>query len=195
MPGRATVCRIFLPLCRHTWKSHGYSVVREYVGHGIGRQMHEPPEVPNFGNPGHGPRLLRGMTIAVEPMVNAGSAAIQQMPDGWTVKTADGKKAAHYENTTPDHRRRAGASDGRRRIFGVEYGHCQIKHCKIRRPAGTRETSSSCLRRRGTSSCWLTENGAGWRTPSAKRRKHAVLVRGEPQPGGREDQKRRKNHQ
>ena len=80
-------------------ESHGYSVVREYVGHGIGRRMHESPEVPNFGNPGHGPRLLRGMTIAVEPMVNAGSAAIPQMSDGWTVKTADGKNAAHYENT------------------------------------------------------------------------------------------------
>ena len=80
-------------------ESHGYSVVREYVGHGIGRRMHESPEVPNFGNPGHGPRLLRGMTIAVDPMVNAGSAAIRQMSDGWTVKTADGKNAAHYENT------------------------------------------------------------------------------------------------
>ena len=80
-------------------ESHGYSVVREYVGHGIGRRMHESPEVPNFGNPGHGPRLLRGMTIAVEPMVNASSAAIRQMSDGWTVKTADGKNAAHYENT------------------------------------------------------------------------------------------------
>ena len=80
-------------------ESHGYSIVREYVGHGIGRRMHESPEVPNFGNPGHGPRLLRGMTIAVEPMVNAGSAAIRQMADGWTVKTADGKNAAHYENT------------------------------------------------------------------------------------------------
>ena len=80
-------------------ESHGYSVVRGYVGHGIGRRMHESPEVPNFGNPGHGPRLLRGMTIAVEPMVNAGSAAIRQMSDGWTVKTADGRNAAHYENT------------------------------------------------------------------------------------------------
>ena len=80
-------------------ESHGYSIVREYVGHGIGRRMHESPEVPNFGNPGHGPRLLRGLTIAVEPMVNAGSAAIRQMPDGWTVKTADGENAAHYENT------------------------------------------------------------------------------------------------
>ena len=80
-------------------EANGYSVVREYVGHGIGRNMHEAPEVPNYGKPGHGPRLLRGMTLAVEPMVNAGTAAIKQMPDGWTVKTADGKYAAHYENT------------------------------------------------------------------------------------------------
>ncbi len=80
-------------------EANGCTVVREYVGHGIGRHMHEPPEVPNYGKPGHGPRLLRGMTIAVEPMVNAGSAAIVQMSDGWTVKTADGKNAAHYENT------------------------------------------------------------------------------------------------
>lgn len=78
---------------------HGYSIVREYVGHGIGHNMHEAPEIPNYGKPGHGPRLLRGMTIAVEPMVNAGSAAIINMSDGWTVKTADGKNAAHYENT------------------------------------------------------------------------------------------------
>ena len=80
-------------------EAQGFSIVREYVGHGIGRNMHEAPEVPNYGKPGHGPRLLRGMTIAVEPMVNAGSAAIMQMADGWTVKTADGKYAAHYENT------------------------------------------------------------------------------------------------
>ena len=80
-------------------ESNGFSVVREYVGHGVGRQMHESPEIPNYGAPGHGPKLLRGMTIAVEPMVNAGTAAIRQMPDGWTVRTADGKYAAHYENT------------------------------------------------------------------------------------------------
>ena len=80
-------------------EKNGFSVVREYVGHGIGRNMHEAPEIPNYGTPGHGPRLLRGMTIAVEPMVNAGTAAIRQMPDGWTVKTHDGKNAAHYENT------------------------------------------------------------------------------------------------
>ena len=80
-------------------ESHGYSIVREYVGHGIGRNLHEAPEVPNYGEPGRGPRLLRGMTLAVEPMVNAGTAAIQNMSDGWTVKTKDGKYSAHYENT------------------------------------------------------------------------------------------------
>ncbi len=80
-------------------EKNGFSVVREYVGHGVGRQMHEAPEVPNYGAPGHGPKLLRGMTIAVEPMVNAGSAAVRQAPGGWTVRTADGKYAAHYENS------------------------------------------------------------------------------------------------
>ncbi len=80
-------------------ESQGFSVVREYVGHGIGRHLHEAPEVPNFGEPGRGPRLLRGMTLAVEPMVNAGTAAIRNMSDGWTVKTKDGQYSAHYENT------------------------------------------------------------------------------------------------
>ena len=80
-------------------EANGFSIVRDYVGHGVGSQLHEPPEVPNYGKPGHGPRLAPGMTIAVEPMVNAGTAAIRQMPDGWTVRTADGKNAAHYENT------------------------------------------------------------------------------------------------
>ena len=72
-------------------EQNGFSVVREYVGHGVGAKMHESPEIPNYGRPGHGPRLLRGMTLAIEPMVNAGSAAITQLSDGWTVKTADGK--------------------------------------------------------------------------------------------------------
>lgn len=80
-------------------EQNGFSVVREYVGHGVGAKMHESPEIPNYGRPGHGPRLLRGMTLAIEPMVNAGAAAITQLSDGWTVKTADGKWAAHYENT------------------------------------------------------------------------------------------------
>ena len=81
-------------------EQNGFSVVREYVGHGIGTKMHEAPEVPNYVEPRAGrPRLLRGMTIAVEPMVNAGRAGVLVMPDGWTVKTADGKLSAHYENT------------------------------------------------------------------------------------------------
>ena len=80
-------------------ESHGCSIVREYVGHGVGAEMHESPEIPNYGHPGRGPRVLRGMTLAIEPMVNAGSAAIKLMPDGWTVRTLDGKWAAHYENT------------------------------------------------------------------------------------------------
>ena len=80
-------------------EANGFTVVREFVGHGIGRQLHESPEVPNYGTPGRGPRLLRGMTLAIEPMVNAGTASIRQMGDGWTVKTLDGKLSAHYENT------------------------------------------------------------------------------------------------
>lgn len=80
-------------------ESNGFSVVRTYVGHGVGRKLHEEPEVPNFGNPGRGPRLLPGMTIAVEPMVNAGVYDVRMMGDGWTVRTADGKLSAHYENT------------------------------------------------------------------------------------------------
>ncbi len=78
---------------------NGFSVVREYVGHGVGSVMHEAPEIPNFGEPGRGPRLLRGMTIAVEPMVNAGTWEVRVMPDGWTVRTKDGRLSAHYENT------------------------------------------------------------------------------------------------
>ena len=81
-------------------EANGFSVVREYVGHSIGAKMHEPPEVPNYVEPKAGrPRFLRGMTIAVEPMVNAGRAGVKVMPDGWTVKTADGRLSAHYENS------------------------------------------------------------------------------------------------
>lgn len=80
-------------------ESFGYSLVREYVGHGIGSQMHEAPEVPNFGRPGHGPRLVKGMTLAIEPMVNIGGAAVKVLGDDWTVITADGSLSAHYENT------------------------------------------------------------------------------------------------
>ena len=74
-------------------------MIREYVGHGVGRRMHEEPNVPNYGVPGHGPRLIPGMTIAIEPMIAEGTYAVKVMPDGWTVKTRDGKLSAHYENT------------------------------------------------------------------------------------------------
>ncbi|MBQ8236989.1 MAG: type I methionyl aminopeptidase [Oscillospiraceae bacterium] len=80
-------------------ESNGFSVVRSFVGHGVGRQLHEEPEVPNFGKAGHGPRLLRGMTLAIEPMVNAGVYDVRVLKDGWTTVTADGKLSAHYENT------------------------------------------------------------------------------------------------
>ena len=80
-------------------ESFGYSLVREYVGHGVGASLHEAPEVPNYGQPGHGPRLIKGMTLAIEPMVNAGGAEIRVLDNEWTVVTKDGKKAAHYENT------------------------------------------------------------------------------------------------
>ena len=80
-------------------ESNGFSVVRAYVGHGIGAAMHEEPEVPNFGKPGRGPRLLPGMTICIEPMVNQGVYDVRVLKDGWTAVTADGKLSAHYENT------------------------------------------------------------------------------------------------
>ena len=80
-------------------EQNGYSVVRALVGHGIGSNLHEDPEVPNFGTYGRGPRLVSGMTIAVEPMVNTGTHSVVTLPDEWTVVTADGKLSAHYENT------------------------------------------------------------------------------------------------
>ena len=80
-------------------ESNGFSVVRTFVGHGVGAQLHEEPEVPNFGKPGHGPRLLPGMTLAIEPMVNAGTHEVRILKDKWTTVTADGKLSAHYENT------------------------------------------------------------------------------------------------
>lgn len=80
-------------------ESFGYSVVRDYVGHGIGREMHEDPEVPNFGKPGRGPKLRHGMVLAIEPMVNIGLYNVRIEPNDWTVVTADGTLSAHYENT------------------------------------------------------------------------------------------------
>ncbi|NLL62658.1 MAG: type I methionyl aminopeptidase [Ruminococcaceae bacterium] len=80
-------------------EERGYSVVREFEGHGIGKNLHEKPSVPNFGEAGRGIRLLPGMTIAIEPMINEGTYEIKQLSDGWTIKTADGKLSAHFEHT------------------------------------------------------------------------------------------------
>ncbi|MBE6631196.1 MAG: type I methionyl aminopeptidase [Ruminococcaceae bacterium] len=80
-------------------KIHGFSVVRKYIGHGVGKELHEAPDVPNYGTPGRGPRIVPGTVIAIEPMVNVGSCEVKELPDGWTVKTADGKLSAHYEHT------------------------------------------------------------------------------------------------
>ena len=80
-------------------EANGYGVVREYVGHGIGSEMHEDPEIPNFVHAGHGIRLFPGLAIAVEPMINIGTWEVKRLGDGWTVKTKDGSLSAHYENT------------------------------------------------------------------------------------------------
>ena len=80
-------------------EKEGFSVVRRYIGHGVGRELHEQPDVPNFGTAGRGTRLCAGMTVAIEPMVNIGAPDVYELPDGWTVKTADKSLSAHYENT------------------------------------------------------------------------------------------------
>ena len=86
-------------------EAYGYGVVRDFVGHGIGRSMHEDPQIPNYGLPGRGPRLKTGMTLAIEPMINMGTYEVRTLNDGWTVVTADGSRSAHFEHTiaiTPD---------------------------------------------------------------------------------------------
>jgi methionyl aminopeptidase len=82
-----------------TAEKGGYSVVRQFVGHGIGRKMHEPPQVPNYGRPGRGPRLVPGMVFALEPMVNVGTEEVRMLDDEWTAVTADGELSAHFEHT------------------------------------------------------------------------------------------------
>jgi len=84
---------------QHHAESFGYSVVTEFVGHGVGRQLHEEPQVPNFGKPGQGPRLQSGMVLAIEPMVNIGGSAVRVLNDRWTAVTADGSLSAHFEHT------------------------------------------------------------------------------------------------
>jgi methionyl aminopeptidase len=84
---------------QHHVEAYGFSVVREFVGHGIGQRMHEEPQVPNYGEPGRGPRLAEGMVLAIEPMVNAGKPAVKVLGDGWTAVTRDGSLSAHFEHT------------------------------------------------------------------------------------------------
>jgi len=79
--------------------SYGYGIVRKYIGHGVGRELHESPEVPNYGKAGHGPRLVNGMTIAIEPMINAVGDDVKVLPDGWTVLTKSGSLSAHFEHS------------------------------------------------------------------------------------------------
>ena len=79
--------------------ANGFSTVKRYIGHGIGHELHESPDVPNYGTPGRGTRLCAGLVIAIEPMVNVGTETVRELSDGWTVKTADGSLSAHYENT------------------------------------------------------------------------------------------------
>ena len=88
-------------------ESHGYGVVKEFVGHGIGKEMHEDPAVPNYGRRGNGPLIKNGLCIAIEPMITMGSPQIGMMPDRWTVKTTDGKCAAHFEHTIAIHHGKA----------------------------------------------------------------------------------------
>jgi len=84
---------------QHYVEANGYSVVREFVGHGIGTKLHEEPQIPNYGEPGQGPRLAEGMVLAIEPMVNVGSATVKVLKDGWTAVTSDGNLSAHFEHT------------------------------------------------------------------------------------------------
>ena len=97
--GRATGSAMFRRPCSSGSRKNGFSVVREFVGHGIGTKMHEEPQVPNYGTPGHGPRLQEGMVLAIEPMVNSGGPGVRVLDDDWTAVTTDGSDSAHFEHT------------------------------------------------------------------------------------------------
>ena len=127
-------------------EAYGFSVVREFVGHGIGQQMHEEPQVPNYGEPGRGPRLAEGMVLAIEPMVNAGKPAVKVLADGWTAVTRDGSLSAHFEHTVAVTAGRAVDSDGAgsagRRATEV------ARHGRRRRRCRTRCTGCGSTRAR-----------------------------------------------
>ena len=146
-------------------EKHGFGVVRAFVGHGVGEQMHEEPEVPNFGAPGRGPRMVKGMTIAVEPMVTEGTYDVRVLKDRWTTVTADGKLAAHYENTIL-------ITDGEPEILTVTEGFKLWKYPErmwsFRWPDATKDSFSSYSIRTICLSTSLTARAGGLNSPSAK---------------------------
>jgi methionyl aminopeptidase len=119
---------------------HGFSVVREFVGHGIGQRMHEEPQVPNYGEPGHGPRLAEGMVFAIEPMVNAGKASVKVLADGWTAMTRDGSLSAHFEHTVA-------VTDGEPWILTARHGNPSRQHAEADQAAGVAARSAWSDRR------------------------------------------------
>ena len=157
-------------------EANGFSVVREYVGHGVGRNMHEAPEIPNYGAPGHGPKLLRGMTIAVEPMVNAGTAAIRQM--------------SALREHDPHHRRRARNSDGSGTVRG-RHGHCESCSGNCRQRTG--QILLRAGNRRGVPAAGRRQEPQD-RSAEAEKAKACPLHRRERGACRREDQKQGKNH-
>ena len=114
---------------------HGFSVVREFVGHGIGQRMHEEPQVPNYGEPGRGPRLAEGMVFAIEPMVNAGKASVKVLADGWTAVTRDGSLSAHFEHTVA-------VTDGEAWILTARPGSPSRHHIEPDQAAGVAARSA-----------------------------------------------------
>ncbi len=155
-------------------EGHGFSVVREYVGHGIGTRC-TAPEVPNYGNPGHGPRLLRGMTIAVEPMVNAGTPPSARCRTAGPSKTADGKYAAHYENTILITAGEPEILTAPEKSLDVIWT-LQIKILFISLPAGIREPFF-VLAVEGDFLLLADGKGRKAGAPKRKRRKHVALHR------------------
>ena len=147
-------------------EADGCSVVRDFVGHGVGAKLHEPPEVPNFGPAGHGPRLQPGMTIAVEPMVCAGDWRVKVLRDGWTTVSADGSLTAHYENTIL-------ITDGEPEVLTrVEdlVWDARVRRLSAPWPGMTGEGCSVSWTPTAPTCCSATGSGGSWRTPSGKRR-------------------------
>lgn len=113
-------------------RDHPYSIVRELVGHGIGEQLHEAPEVPNYGKRGMGPKLREGLVIAIEPMVNLGRKQVTQAKDGWTIRTRDGKASAHYEHTVAVGKERADILSDHVRVEAAVKNNANLKEISLK---------------------------------------------------------------